>query len=67
MLGDIYISIDKVYEQAKLYNHSVIREISFLTVHGVLHLLGYDHIKEEEEKIMFDKQRKYLDELDIKR
>ena len=67
VLGDIYISIDKVYEQAKLYNHSVIREISFLTVHGVLHLLGYDHIKEEEEKIMFDKQRKYLDELDIKR
>lgn len=67
ILGDIYISIDKVYEQAKSYGHSERREISFLTVHGVLHLLGYDHMELEEEKIMFQKQDEILDELDIRR
>lgn len=67
ILGDIYISIDKVYEQAKSYGHSERREISFLTVHGVLHLLGYDHMELEEEKIMFKKQDEILNELDIRR
>lgn len=67
VLGDIYISIDKVYEQASNYNHSVRREISFLTVHGILHLLGYDHMKKEDELVMFSKQEKILEELGIMR
>lgn len=66
-LGDIYISIDKVKEQAKLYEHSLLRELAFLTVHGFLHLLGYDHMIEEEEKIMFAKQELILDGFGIKR
>lgn len=60
VLGDIYISIDKVKEQAKEYGHSEKRELTFLAVHGLLHLLGYDHMKKEEEKIMFDKQEMIL-------
>jgi probable rRNA maturation factor len=67
ILGDIYISIDKVHEQALNYGHSEKREISFLTVHGVLHLLGYDHMAPEEEKIMFSKQEEILNELGIVR
>lgn len=67
VLGDIYISIDKVKSQAIEYGHSEKREICFLTVHGILHLLGYDHMNPDEEKIMFDKQDKILDELDIRR
>ncbi len=65
-LGDIYISIPKMIEQSKEYKHSEKRELSFLTVHGILHLLGYDHMKEEDEKVMFKLQRDILDELDIK-
>lgn len=67
VLGDIYISIDKVREQAKEYGHSEKRELAFLTVHGFLHLLGYDHIKPEEEKIMFARQEEILDGFGIKR
>lgn len=68
ILGDIYISIDKAREQANEYGHSLKRELCFLTVHGVLHLLGYDHTKsKEEEKIMFDKQDKVLNDLKIER
>ena len=67
LLGDIYISIDKCYEQAKEYGHSNIREICFLATHGVLHLLGYDHMEEEEEKEMFKLQEELLDGFDIKR
>lgn len=52
MLGDIYISIDKVRVQALEYGHSFLREISFLMIHGFLHLLGYDHMNEEDEKEM---------------
>ena len=66
-LGDIYISIDKVYEQAALYGHSVMREFAFLVTHGTLHLLGYDHIEYDEEQIMFKKQKEVLAILDIKR
>ena len=51
-IGDIFISLDKAKEQAKDYNHSLSREISFLTVHGYLHLLGYDHKDELEERKM---------------
>ena len=65
VLGDIYISIDKVFEQAKSYNHSFRRELSFLTVHGILHLLGYDHMNKEEEQIMFKKQDDILNSLGI--
>ena len=67
ILGDIYISIDKAKEQAESYGHSLKREISFLTVHGLLHLLGYDHMTEEEEKEMFGLQELILDGYGIKR
>ncbi|MBR2833822.1 MAG: rRNA maturation RNase YbeY [Bacilli bacterium] len=67
ILGDIYISIDKVKDQAKEYGHSEKREMAFLTIHGLLHLLGYDHITKEEEKIMFKEQELILDGYGIKR
>ena len=67
VLGDIYISIDRVKLQAKDYGHSEKREICFLVVHGILHLLGYDHMNTSDEKVMFSKQEKILDELDIRR
>ena len=67
VLGDIYISIDKAKEQAKEYNHSLKRELSFLMVHGFLHLLGYDHMNEEDEKVMFGKQKEVLDDYGITR
>lgn len=67
VLGDIYVSIDKVKSQASEYCHSEKREICFLVVHGILHLLGYDHMNERDEVIMFSKQDKILDELDIRR
>ena len=67
VLGDIYISIDRVKLQAKDYGHSEKREICFLVVHGILHLLGYDHMNASDEKVMFSKQEKILDELDIRR
>ncbi len=67
ILGDIYISIDKVKSQAKEYGHSERRELLFLAVHGFYHLLGYDHNTEEEERIMFDKQEKVLSEYGITR
>ncbi len=67
VLGDIYISVDKAKEQAKLYNHSFLREICFLAVHGFYHLLGYDHMTKEEEKVMFEKQEEVLNECEIKR
>jgi len=62
ILGDIYISIDKAKEQANDYGHSLIRELCFLSVHGFLHLLGYDHMKKSDEEIMFKKQEMILDE-----
>ena len=67
MLGDIYICLDKAYEQANIYNHSNQREICFLITHGLLHLLGYDHMEEQEEKIMFTLQEELLNEYGIKR
>lgn len=67
LLGDIYICIPKMKKQAVEYGHSEKRELSFLTVHGLLHLLGYDHMTKEEEKIMFDLQELILDEANIKR
>ena len=67
LLGEIYISIPKMIEQAKEYGHSEKRELSFLAVHGLLHLLGYDHMKKEDEKVMFALQELILDEQNIKR
>lgn len=67
VLGDIYISIDKVYEQAKEYGHSNLREICFLMIHGFLHLLGYDHMETTDEKIMFAKQEEILNGFGITR
>ena len=67
ILGDIVISIKRVEEQAKEYGHSIAREMGFLTVHGLLHLLGYDHMNKEEEKVMFTKQEEILDAYGLKR
>lgn len=67
VLGDIYISIDKAISQAEEYGHSLLRELSFLAVHGFYHLLGYDHMTEEEEKVMFSKQEEVLHECKIER
>lgn len=61
ILGDIVLSLEKAREQAEQYGHSIEREIAFLTVHSVLHLLGYDHeLSEEDEKEMFFKQDEIL-------
>ena len=67
LLGDIYIAIDVAYDQAVEYNHSREREVCFLATHGILHLLGYDHMTIEEEKEMFDKQEELLNAFEIKR
>ena len=67
LLGDIYISYEKAIEQAELYNHSVRREVFFLATHGILHLLGYDHMEEEERQVMEQKQREIMERLDILR
>ena len=67
VLGDIYICVEKAKMQAEEYNHSFLREISFLMIHGLLHLLGYDHMKEDDEKIMFAKQEEILDSYGIRR
>lgn len=68
MLGDIVISAERAREQATEYGHSMVREIAFLTVHSMLHLLGYDHVDDEEgERIMFAKQKEILEELGITR
>lgn len=65
-LGDIFINIDYARKQAKEYEHSYEREISFLFTHGLLHCLGYDHMKEDEAKVMFALQDQILDPI-IKR
>ena len=67
ILGDIYISIDRARSQAEDFGHSLLRELSFLAVHGFYHLLGYDHMTEEEEKVMFKKQEEVLDAYGIRR
>lgn len=66
-LGDLFISVDKVAEQAKFLGHSPERELGFLLVHGFLHLNGYDHEQPADEKKMFALQREILDEYGLKR
>jgi len=67
LLGDIYICIERAEEQANEYGHSFLRELAFLTIHGLLHLLGYDHMEKDEEEIMFKKQEDILNEFGIRR
>lgn len=66
-LGDIFICIDKVYEQAELYGHSPDREFAFLLVHGILHLHGYDHQNPEEEALMIARQEEILNQINYRR
>lgn len=67
ILGDIVISLDHVIKQAEEFGHTTFREISFLIAHSVLHLLGYDHMNEHDEKIMFAKQDEVMNGLKIYR
>lgn len=64
-LGDVFICVEKIIEQANEYGHSVTRECAFLVVHGILHLLGYDHLEKEDEEVMFSLQDKILENLKI--
>lgn len=66
-LGDLFVSVDKVAEQAKFLGHSADRELGFLVVHGFLHLNGYDHEEPADEQRMFDLQREILNEYGLQR
>lgn len=66
-LGEIYISLEKAHSQSKEYGHSFKRELCFLLTHGLLHLLGYDHMTEEDEKEMFGLQEEVLNSLGVGR
>lgn len=66
-LGEIYICYDRCVEQAKEYGHSIKREFCYLAVHGLLHLLGYDHMTEEDKKVMRTEEENILNEYDITR
>ncbi len=67
ILGDIIISVERAKEQAEEYGHSFERELGFLTVHGFLHLLGYDHMNEKDEKEMFGRQKEILNAYGLER
>lgn len=67
ILGDIVISVEKAREQADAYAHSFQRELGFLALHGFLHLLGYDHMNQSDEKIMFQKQEELLNGFGLSR
>lgn len=67
VLGDIIISLERAAEQAAEYGHSYRREVAFLTVHGLLHLLGYDHMEDEERQEMEEEQRAVMEALGISR
>lgn len=66
-IGDIVISIDRVTEQAKEYGHSFERELAYMVVHGFYHLIGYDHMQEDEKQVMREKEENILKLLDINR
>ena len=67
ILGDIIVSIEKVREQAEEYGHSFERELAYLVTHGMLHLLGYDHMIEEEKAVMRKREEEILEALNITR
>jgi probable rRNA maturation factor len=67
ILGDIVISVDRAITQATEYGHSITREIAFLVAHSMFHLMGYDHMSEDERKVMEEKQEEVLEQLDILR
>ena len=67
ILGDIVVSVEKVNEQAIEYGHSFERELSYMIVHGFYHLMGYDHIEEDDKKVMREKEENILRKLDITR
>lgn len=67
IIGDIIISIDKVKEQSTTYEHSFERELVFLSIHGFLHILGYTHDEQEEERVMLARQEEILKELNLER
>ena len=67
ILGEICLNKDKIFSQAEEYGHSIKREYAFLIAHSMLHLLGYDHMEEDEAKVMEEKQKAYLEELGISR
>ena len=67
ILGDVIISIEKVKEQAEEYEHSFERELSYMLVHAFYHLMGYDHIEEEDKKVMRPKEENILNKLKITR
>lgn len=67
ILGEICLNKDRIISQAEEYGHSVKREYAFLIAHSMLHLLGYDHMEEDEAKVMEEKQKNYLDEIGISR
>ena len=66
-LGDVFICVEKIIEQASNFGHSILRECAFLITHGILHLLGYDHIEKEDEEVMFNLQDQILNKLKITR
>jgi metalloprotein, YbeY family len=66
-LGDIVISMEKADEQSKDFGHSFEREVCYLVCHSMFHLMGYDHIQEDEKKIMREKEEKVMDKLNITR
>lgn len=65
VLGDMVLSLEKALEQSLEYNHSYEREVSYLIVHSILHLLGYDHMEEDDKKIMREREEKILNKLKI--
>lgn len=65
MLGDVILSTEKIKEQAEEYGHSLRREMTYLTVHSVLHLLGYDHMEEDEKSEMRGREKEVMKELEI--
>ncbi len=67
LLGDIIISVDKVFEQAESFGHSVEREFAFLITHSMLHLFGFDHMEDAEAKVMEEKQKDILNQMNILR
>ncbi|MGL4571260.1 MAG: rRNA maturation RNase YbeY [Clostridium sp.] len=67
VLGDIVLSLERTLEQSEEYNHSFTREACYLVVHSVLHLLGYDHMEDEDKKVMREREEEILNKLEIRR